>query len=102
MKQNNTLQEMHDPLTQEGREPAYLIYNGVHYNTIVHERQGELGLNEIMPEWAAPPPKRKRVEQTQVETGTDIDIEEDEAGHGREDETRRKRAKAMIRTAGRE
>ena len=40
MKQNNTLQEMHDQLTQVGREPAYLIYSGVHYNPIVHERQG--------------------------------------------------------------
>jgi hypothetical protein len=55
MRQTDTLQEMHDQLKQEGREPAYLMYNGVHYNPIVHERQGELVLGEDMPEWIASP-----------------------------------------------
>jgi hypothetical protein len=97
MKQTDTLQEIHGQLRQEGREPAYLIYNGVHYNPIVRERQGELVLSEDMPEWVAPPPKRNRTEQMQERTGGES--ENDEAGHKQEDETRRKRAKAMIQTA---
>ena len=64
-----------------GRELAYLIYNGVHYYPIVHERQGELVLNENITGWVAPPSKQKRVEQTQAEIGTGS--EEDEADHGR-------------------
>jgi hypothetical protein len=97
MKQTDTLHEMHDQLTQEGREPAYLIFNEVHYNPTMHGTQGELVLREDMPEWVASPPKRKRAEQTQAETG--VDSEDDGVDHGREDETRRKRAKTMIQTA---
>ena len=96
MKQTDTLQEMHDQLKQEGQEPAYLIYNGVHYNPIIHGRQGELVMREAMPEWVDPPPKRKRTEQLQEGMGGES--EDDEAGHKHEDVVRRKRTKTMIQT----
>ena len=85
---------MHDQLKQEGWELAYLIYNGVHYNPIIHGIQGELVMKDAMPEWVDPPPKRKRTEQLQEGTGGES--EDDEAGHKHEDEVRRKRAKTMI------
>jgi len=51
-------------------------------------------LSEDMPEWIAPPPKRKGTEQTQERT--EGESEDDDAGHKQEDETRRKRVKTMI------
>jgi hypothetical protein len=69
----------------------------MHYNPILHERQGELVLSEDVPEWVAPPPKRKRTEQIQERTGGES--EDDEAGHKQEDETRRKRVKSTIQSA---
>ena len=56
-------------LNQEGNIPVYLMYNGVHYNTIINDIVQLIQLSDHVPEWEPPPaPQRKRGYQSELES----------------------------------
>ena len=62
-KQVSTLRSTHLQITRDYSEPVYLIYNGYHYNPIIHARSTKIIPICDMPQWTPPPPPppRKRI-----------------------------------------
>ena len=60
MKPVCDLATLHAKFIQEECISAYLMYNGTHYNPIVHDNMQLKPLSDHMPEWEAPPPTNIR------------------------------------------
>ena len=56
----STLSRTHRQITCARSEPVYLIYDGYHYNPIMHARSVPIRPVHDMPQWTPPPPSRKR------------------------------------------
>ena len=97
MKPACDLGTLHAKLIQEGHIPAYLMYNGTHYNPIVHNNMQPKLLSDHMPEWETPPPpKRKRKCQGELASATNGHKSNDSNEQSTEPE--RKRTKTMATT----
>jgi hypothetical protein len=97
MKPVCDLATLHAKFIQEECISAYLMYNGTHYNPIVHDNMQLKPLSDHMPEWEAPPPpKRKRTCQGELASATNEHKSNDSNEQSTEPE--RKRTKTMITT----
>ena len=54
-KRVSTLRSTHLQITRDYSEPVYLIYNGYHYNPIIHARSTKIIPICDMPQWTPPP-----------------------------------------------
>ena len=70
-KRVSTLRSTHLQITRDYSEPVYLIYNGYHYNPIIHARSTQIKPICDMPQWTPPPnpPPRKRTKNGPVPAG---------------------------------
>ena len=60
MKPVSTLSSTHRQITCIHSEPVYLIYDGYHYNPVIHARSVPIRPVHDMPQWTPPPPSQKR------------------------------------------
>ena len=94
------LETMHHTLTANNNAPAYLVYDGNHYNPLMYAHRKQLDEEPDMPEWVddtrttATKPKRKR--RTSVIDDSEEDSTDTEANDGTHQ--RQKRTKTEQKT----
>ena len=94
MKPACDLGTLHAKLIQEGNIPVNLMYNGVHYNPIVHDNMQLKLLSEYRPDWEThPPPKRKRQCQGELASATNDHKSNDSIEQSTEPESRKEENK---------
>jgi hypothetical protein len=94
----NELEAMHTEYINNNTPPAYLIYDGYHYNPIMYEHTKQLDDDPLMPEWIeyTTTTSKKRVRDITVIEESEEDSSDAEANEGTHQ--RHKRTKTEQKT----